>query len=238
MGYPSVSYHGSVEGSRERVVGGFYASYDGVSQENVYNLLFFHVASGRGNFPAFDDIPPVMARNTKFVHVREITFLYSTEDMFNKFRHNIRFSSIGKEKDVIMEHCSHEEREDMETYDDPSTLFFYFDFPVIYELGVLVPFFYFEEEFLTTLNLAHSQVTPNAWGILRAFQIVCLKLGVHPFVRVFLYLFGITFLPNSGWVTMRPFLGVQFLRPFSRTYKYWKDMFVWVKGRAIHIPSL
>lgn len=202
MGYPSVSYHGSVECSRERVVGGFYAPYDGVSQENVYNLLFFHVAYGRGNFPAFDDIPLgkrvrpfilgliyifnegiyfsliylflietllsdlfileifylflflVMARNTKFVHVREISFLYSTEDMFNKFLHNIRFSSIGKEKDVIMEHYSQEERDDMETYDDPSTLFFYFDFPVIYELGVLVPFSFFRGRVLNCLEFA------------------------------------------------------------------------------------
>lgn len=82
----------------------------------------------------------------------------------------------------------------MNTSDDLFALYFYLHLPVIYELGVLVPFTSFETKFLTVVNVAPSQVTPNVWGILRAFQIVYRHLGVSPYVRVLLYFFRTKFL--------------------------------------------
>lgn len=49
----------------------------------------------------------------------------------------------------------------MDTSSDFCSLYFYLHLPVMYDLGVLVPFTYFEIEFLTTVNVALSQVTPN-----------------------------------------------------------------------------
>ncbi|CAI8584292.1 unnamed protein product [Vicia faba] len=101
-----------------------------------------------------------------------IASLYSIMDMINKFRHGISFSSTSRERDMLMDHCSSDERENMDTSDDPSALYFYMHLPIIYDLGVMVPFTFFEIEFLTGINVTPSQITPNVWGILRAFQMI------------------------------------------------------------------
>lgn len=42
----------------------------------------------------------------------------------------------------------------MDTYEDPYVLYFYLHIPIVYDLGVLVPFTSFETKFLTTVNMA------------------------------------------------------------------------------------
>lgn len=68
-----------------------------------------------------------------------------------------------------MENYSRDEREDMSTSDDPSTLYFYLYLPLFYNLGVLVPLTSFEIKFLSDSNVSPSHITPNVWGILRDF---------------------------------------------------------------------
>lgn len=94
-----------------------------------------------------------MTRKTKRIHVQDIISLYSTKDMINKFHHGIDFSSIGCERDMLMEHCSRDERENMDISSDSFALYFYLHFPFIYELGDLVPFSSFEIKTLTTTNV-------------------------------------------------------------------------------------
>lgn len=43
--------------------------------------------------------------------------------------------------------------ENMDTSSDSSTLYFYLQLTFIYELGVLVPFYSFEIEFVATINV-------------------------------------------------------------------------------------
>lgn len=176
-------------------------------------------------------LPSIMVRKTKFIHVWVITSLYSIANMINKFCHDINFSSMGRERDVLMEHCSRDEREDMDTSGDPSSLYFYLHLSVIYDLGVIVPFSSLETRFLTTINVAPPQVTPNVWIILRALQIICCNFNVSPSIRVLLYFYRTKFLPISGWVMLHPFSGVRFLIPFANPYGDWKDKFVRVRGR-------
>lgn len=113
----------------------------------------------------------------------------------------------------------------MDTSDDLSALYFYLHFPIIYDLGVLVPLTSFKMEFLIVINVAPSQITPNVWGIVRAFHIVCHHLGAPPFVKVLLYFFRTESNPSSGWVTLYPFPGVNFLKPFDIPYEDWKHKF-------------
>lgn len=85
--------------------------------------------------------------------------------MINNFCHDISFSSTCCKTDV-MEHCSHEQRANMDTSEDLSSLYFYLHLPIVYDLRVLIPFTSFEIEFVTDVNMATSQITPNVWGIL------------------------------------------------------------------------
>ena len=52
-----------------------------------------------------------------------------------------------------------------------------------------LPFTRFERELLTKLNIAPSQLHPNSWAFVRAFQILCAHLGLPASVDVFLFLF-------------------------------------------------
>ncbi|KAI5404316.1 hypothetical protein KIW84_051463 [Lathyrus oleraceus] len=110
---------------------------------------------------------------------------------------------------MLMEHFSKDEREDMDISCYPSVLYIYF--PIIYDLGVLVPLSYFEMEFLTTINVALSRVTPNVWA---------------------------EFLPNTGWVMLHLFSRVNFLKPFANPYKDWKDKFIHVRVRDNMSPII
>ncbi|KAI5383945.1 hypothetical protein KIW84_071070 [Lathyrus oleraceus] len=131
--------------------------------------------------------------------------------------------------DVLMEHYSRDKRANMNTFGDSSDIYFYLHLPVIYDLGVLVPFTFFEIELLTIVNVAPFQVTPNVLGILRVFQIVCCHQGVSPSVRVILYIFRMKFLPSSGWMTLNPFLGVHFLKALPSPYEDWKVKFTQIR---------
>ncbi|KAI5392291.1 hypothetical protein KIW84_076902 [Lathyrus oleraceus] len=119
----------------------------------------------------------------------------------------------------------------MDTSGDPSLLYFYLHLLVIYELWVLVPFSYFETKFLNTINVPPLHFTPNAWGILRGFQIICCNLGVSPSVRVLLYFYMTKFLPSSSWVMLCPFPEVCLLEPFASSYEDRKDKFVRIRGK-------
>lgn len=65
-----------------------------------------------------------------FIHVRDTGSLQSSMNMINNFFHGLGFSSIGYESDTLMERCLSDERENMGTSDDLSTLYFYPNFPI------------------------------------------------------------------------------------------------------------
>lgn len=60
-----------------------------------------------------------------------------------------------------MKPYSQDERENMNTFGDPSTPYFYTHLPIIYELMVLIPLTSFEIELLNSSNIAPSQITLN-----------------------------------------------------------------------------
>ncbi|KAI5441883.1 hypothetical protein KIW84_011080 [Lathyrus oleraceus] len=117
--------------------------------------------------------------------------------------------------------------------DDSLIPYFYLHLPVIYYLGVLIPFRIFEDELLTTTNVAPSEITSNVWSIIRAFKIQCRMLDVFPTVRLFFSFYSVQQNPTSGWVTLFSLLGKKFLAPHSNPYLDWKDKFVRFKGDMV-----
>jgi len=68
--------------------------------------------------------------------------------------------------------------------------FFYFYQVVFKSVGVRLPFSRFERELLTEINAAPTQLYPNSWAFVKAFDILFGFLGCAPSVDIFLHFFG------------------------------------------------
>lgn len=53
---------------------------------------------------------------------------------------------------------------------------YYLHLHVLRDLRVLIPFTLFKSEFQAIENFDPSQVMPNVWGVIRAFEIICRRL--------------------------------------------------------------
>ncbi|MCI71417.1 zinc finger protein, partial [Trifolium medium] len=51
---------------------------------------------------------------------------------------------------------------------------------VIRSFNLWFPFTSFEDTILRILNIAPSQLHPNSWAFVKAFEIVCLGLDIEP----------------------------------------------------------
>ncbi|KOM37913.1 hypothetical protein LR48_Vigan03g129500 [Vigna angularis] len=73
---------------------------------------------------------------------------------------------------------------------------------VINGMFVRVPFTTFQLAVLRELNVAPSQLHPNAWASTQAFVVDCSALGITPTILVFLHYFNIRPLAKRGWVSL------------------------------------
>jgi len=92
-------------------------------------------------------------------------------------------------------------------------------------VGVRLPFTPFEREFLTEINTAPTQLHPNSWAFVWAFQILCGYLGIPPSVDVFLHFFEVKKQGKSLWVSFFGIAGRIILSLFQNSYKSWKGKF-------------
>lgn len=63
----------------------------------------------------------LMGKKFKIVHVQDISSLYSNTDMINRFLGGIRFSSTGREKDIVLKPFSRTKRANIDTSREPYT---------------------------------------------------------------------------------------------------------------------
>lgn len=80
-----------------------------------------------------------MGKKTKFIHIQDNESLYSDIEMINTFFHDIILFNIDLER-LIMEPYSMEERNNIDTLGESTSLYFYVHVPIIYDLRVLFPF--------------------------------------------------------------------------------------------------
>jgi len=88
------------------------------------------------------------------------------------------------------------------------------------------PFTRFERELLTELDIAPSQLHPNGWAFVRAYQIICAHLGHPASVDVFLYLFEAKNPGDRLCVSLNGVVGRSILSIFQQSYKDWKGKFI------------
>uniref|UniRef100_A0A151UHG9 Transposase (putative) gypsy type domain-containing protein n=1 Tax=Cajanus cajan TaxID=3821 RepID=A0A151UHG9_CAJCA len=94
------------------------------------------------------------------------------------------------------------------------------------DLGIRLPFTQFECDFLNYINAAPSQLHPNSWGFLRAFQVLCTVLGIEVSLRVFLNFYQLKAgAPPYGVLSLNGGKDGGLFTLYSQSYKNYKQEF-------------
>jgi hypothetical protein len=118
----------------------------------------------------------------------DVSSKYLTQESVQVFRHSTILSGSRVENDVITEPVVASEVVTNSNVQPPH--FFYMYTSVIEDFNIWFPFTPFEVSVLRTLNVAPSQLSPNSWGYMKAFQLACLGYEIeNPSVAVFFSFF-------------------------------------------------
>jgi hypothetical protein len=101
----------------------------------------------------------------------------------------------------------------------------------IRDFHLYFPFTPFQTSMLRALNVAPSQLSPNSWSFIKAFELVCFGLDIsEPSVAIFFSFYHIKSLFPHSIVSLsaQPNRGLFSL--YSSNYKNYKDTFVRVRG--------
>ncbi|MED6195672.1 hypothetical protein PIB30_040170 [Stylosanthes scabra] len=104
------------------------------------------------------------------------------------------------------------------------------------KLGAQVPFTQFEQDVLYECRVAPSQLHPNSWGFMKAFQTVCWYLHLDLFLRAFLYFFHLTqpfsSQKKSQWSSFRAHEGCRIFTLYEESFHNFKNYYF--KLRAVN----
>ncbi|KOM55346.1 hypothetical protein LR48_Vigan10g123800 [Vigna angularis] len=101
--------------------------------------------------------------------------------------------------------------------------FFYMYVNVFTQLFVRVPFIEFQMAVLREANIAPAQLHPSSWAAVQAFLAMCLAVGVTPTAPVFFHYFEDRPPPHGGWVSLTSVQDRTLFRPFSDSFKNFKN---------------
>ncbi|RDY08360.1 hypothetical protein CR513_07418, partial [Mucuna pruriens] len=103
---------------------------------------------------------------------------------------------------------------------NPPSFFLYDTLP--FKLGIKLHFTSFERSVLRALNVAPTQLHPNSWGFVRAFELICEDLGRAPSLSS----------AKVGWTSLSSRPKRKLLKPFLESFKVFKDRFFKVSRGA------
>ncbi|RDX71249.1 hypothetical protein CR513_49432, partial [Mucuna pruriens] len=95
--------------------------------------------------------------------------------------------------------------------------YFYMYDTLYSKLGVKLPFTHFERAILQALNVAPTQLHPNSWPFVRAFELLCDDLGKALTLGVFFWFFTVRKADKSSRHKL--------FKPFLESYKSFKTRF-------------
>jgi len=93
-----------------------------------------------------------------------------------------------------------------------------------------LPFTFFEKELMMELNVAPCQLHPNAWALIRAFEILCNYFGHNASVDVFLHFFKAKNPWDRSWVSLNGVAGRVILGLYQQSFKDWKGRFYMISA--------
>ncbi|MED6203646.1 hypothetical protein PIB30_001344 [Stylosanthes scabra] len=106
------------------------------------------------------------------------------------------------------------------------------------KLAVRVPFTQFEQDVLFECRVAPTQLHPNSWGFMKAFQSVCWYLQLDLSLRAFLYFFHLTrpfSQKKSRWASFRAREGRRIFSLYEESFYDFKNYYFKVR-RTIRSP--
>src|ERR1051325_4488975 len=136
---------------------------------------------------------------------------------------------MGNEDDVILETCETGETVCMSRPKGVNPEWFYFYVGVVEELNIQFPFTDIETDILQTINVAPSQLRPNSWGFIRAFELICRALMITPTIGLFFSLFEIKSANFRSGVSMSGIPNTRLLQAYRSSSKGYKERFFRVR---------
>ncbi|MED6218441.1 hypothetical protein PIB30_026665 [Stylosanthes scabra] len=109
---------------------------------------------------------------------------------------------------------------------------------VLAEIGMRFPFTRFECAVLRQVNCAPSQIHPNSWAYMRAFQILMEYLGETLSLEVFFFLFQAKGVDRGVWVTLNSHQGRSVFCPFKPTYRDFKEFYIKRPAQCLGVEEL
>jgi hypothetical protein len=158
----------------------------------------------------------------------EVSSIYQSAESVVKFRERHDVSGNFDEEHIILEPVDAGEYVTSVHTTDPAFFYMYTHF--IKDFHLYFPFSEFQMSMLRVLNVAPTQLSPNSWSFIKAFELVCFGLDIsEPSVAVFFSFYHIKKLfPNSiVSLSAQPHRGLFGL--YSSNYKNYKDTFVRVR---------
>ncbi|MED6113889.1 hypothetical protein PIB30_075013 [Stylosanthes scabra] len=95
------------------------------------------------------------------------------------------------------------------------------------KIGVKIPFSEFEIEVLRECEIAPSQIHPNSWGFIRAYQVICREFGISTSLGVFHHLFNLTkpfSKDKQQWLSFRANQGRKVFEMYEESVKDFKNL--------------
>ncbi|MED6201131.1 hypothetical protein PIB30_091897 [Stylosanthes scabra] len=115
-------------------------------------------------------------------------------DLLAEFRRNFPLmEDSGAEGDYVLEAAGPSDRMPFRAGEGgPHLLWVYQE--LFTRLRMRLPFSDFQRDVMTRCRIAVSQLHLNGWGFILAFEKVCLDHGFRPTIRLFFYIYDVTFL--------------------------------------------
>ncbi|MCH83918.1 hypothetical protein A2U01_0004747, partial [Trifolium medium] len=157
----------------------------------------------------------------------DVSSKYTSEDMVKSYRKAVKLSCSECEELIISEPVR--EGEFVTTVNTTPPDYFYIYTNVIQALNIWLPFTAFEVDMLRVLNVAPTQLHPNSWAFIKAFEVICLGFGLDPSVAVFFSFYQIKNVKPNALVSIssQPNRGLFSL--FASNFKNFKDSFFRVR---------
>jgi hypothetical protein len=165
----------------------------------------------------------------------EIFSTYTSVESVHEFRNDVMLSDSSREEDVVCDPVGDNELVTGVNTQPPH--YFYMYTKVMQALNLSLPFTDFELAILNALNVAPTQLHPNGWAFVRAFELVCLGLDLEPRLGVFFHFYHVKSLSFGRPVSIssQPNLGLFTL--YASNFKNYKDTFLRVRSDS-RLPGL
>jgi hypothetical protein len=114
----------------------------------------------------------------------EVSSTYQSEESIAEFRESYDVSVNFNEDEVILEPVRAGEYVTSVHTSEPAFFYMYTNF--VKDFHLYFPFTDFQMSMLRALNIAPTQLSPNSWSFIKAFELVCFGLDIsEPSVAVF-----------------------------------------------------